>query len=360
LLLGTQQSSWAPYSEPDGPKRHDFNEVTVSFSKQSRWELRNMKGYVVILECGFALLCALMILGLSPVSPCWSQKTGKKREKYWNPAGGAPRIIRRAQLEYGKQNYERALVLYKEALETLPEGYLSGFGAANIHFEIGTCYTQLQRYNEAIAAIRKSDSFYPDPDYLATHCAWLGMVYSRIEDYSTAEQYWQKATERDPTQSVYYAGLANNSVRLGHYDKAQKAIDQGRRLAATPDAQDAFKEAQIIIYLAKGNYAELQRLTGDARLLGAYLLDTQSGSILINCVFRGGPAQLAGLATGDIIESLNGKSVKNVNDFFAALAAVPFAATAVIRIKRDLTSQDKYVIAGAPTNLPELAATAKK
>ena len=32
----------------------------------------------------------------------------------------------------------------------------------------------------------------------------------------------------------------------------------------------------------------MHRLTGDARLLGAYLLDTQSGAIVINYIFQGG------------------------------------------------------------------------
>jgi tetratricopeptide (TPR) repeat protein len=302
-----------------------------------------------------ALLIALMILGLFPVSPGRAQKTSKKREKFWNPSGGAPPIIRRAHQEYEKQNYERALALYREALETLPEGYLSGFGEANIHFEIGTCYTQLHRYDEAIAAIQKSDSLYPEPDYLATHCAWLGMVYSRMENYSKAEEHWRKATERDPTQSVYFAGLANNCVRLGHYDKAQKAIDQGRKTAASADAQEAFKEAQIIVHLAKGNYAEVHRLTGDARMLGASLLDTPSGEILIDYLFQGGPAQLAGMAAGDIIESLNGRSVRSVNEFFTVLDVMPFASTVVMRIKRNHAAQDMHVIAGVPPNLPELA-----
>lgn len=312
----------------------------------------------MIFTCGRVLLIALMISGLLPASPCWSQKTGKKRDKFWDPAGGAPPIIRRAEHEYAKKNYARALMLYKEALETLPEEYLRGFGEANVHFEIGTCYTQLHRYGEAIEAIQKSNSHYPEPDYLATHCAWLGMVYSRMEDYSKSEQYWQKATERDPQQAVYYAGLANNSVRLGHYDKAQEAIDKGRQVAVTAEAQEDFNESQIIVYLAKGNYAEVHRLTGDARLLGAYLLDTQSGAIVVNCVFQGGPAQLAGLAAGDVIESFNGKSVKSVNDVFTALSAVPFASTVVIRINRHLASRDTYVIAGVPPNLPELAAAA--
>jgi len=313
----------------------------------------------MILIFGRALLIALMIFSLLPAPPCWSQKAGRKRDKFWDPAGGAPAIIRRAQHEYEIENYERALMLYKEALETAPEGYLRGLGEANIHFEIGTCYTKLHRYEEAIAAIQKSNSFYPEPDFLATHCAWLGMIYSRMEDYSKAEQYWQKATEQDPKQSVYFAGLANNSVRLGHYDKAQEAIDRGRQVSATAEAPDDFKESQIIVYLAKGNYAEAHRLTGNANLLGVYLLDAQSGAILVNYVFQGGPAHLAGLAAGDIIESVNGKSVKNVNSFFTALAAVPLASTVVIRINRHLVSQDKYVIAGIPPNLPELAAAAK-
>ena len=287
-----------------------------------------------------------MCCRLHPAGP---RRAARKREKFWNPSGGAPPIIRQAQHEYEKRNYERALRLYKEALETLPEGYLHGYGEANIHFDIGTCYTRLHRYDEAIAAIKKSDSFYPDPDYLATHCAWLGMIYSRMEDYSKSEQYWQKATERDPRQLIYYAGLANNSVRLGHYDKAQEAIDRGREVAGTKDVPDDFMESQIMVYLAKGNYAEAHHLTGDDKLLGAYLLDTQSGAILVNHVFQGGPAQLAGLAAGDIIESFNGKSVKSVNEFFSALSPVPFASTVVIRIKRHLVSQDMYVVAGVPT-----------
>ncbi len=307
---------------------------------------------------GRVLLVALVISGLLPASPCWPQRTGKKREEFWNPAGGAPPIIRRAEQEYAKEKYARALMLYKEALVTLPENYLSGFGEANIHFEIGTCYTRLHRYREAIEAIQKSNSFYPEPDYLATHCAWLGMVYSRMEDYSKSEQYWQKATERDPQQALYFAGLANNSVRLGHYDTAQEAIDKGRRVAVTAEAQEDFRESQIIVFLAKGNYAEAHRLAGDARLLGAYLLDTQSGAILVNYVFRGGPAQLAGLAAGDLIESFNGKSVKRVDDVFNALSAVPFASTIVIRTRRQLASRDTYVVAGVAPNLPELAAAA--
>jgi len=173
-----------------------------------------------------------------------------------------------------------------------------------------------------------------------------------MEDYSKSEQYWQKATERDPQQAVFYAGLANNSVRLGHYDKAQEAINKGRQVAATAEAREDFKESQIIVYLAKGNYAEVHRLTGDARMLGASLLDTPSGKILVDYLFQGGPAQLAGMAAGDIIESLNGKSVRTVNEFFTALDAVPFASRVVIRIQRNNASQDIHVIAGVPANLP--------
>lgn len=305
---------------------------------------------------GRLLLLALMIFAL----PAWPQNSGKKREKFWDPTSGAPPIIRRAEREYSKGNYTRALALYKEALETLPENYLHGMGEANIHFEIGTCYTKLHRYSDAVEAVRKSDSLYPYPDYLATHCAWLGMVYSRMEDYTRSELYWQKATERDPQQSTYYAGLANNSVRLGHYDKAQEAIDKGRQVAVTADAKEEFNEAQIIVHLAKGNYQEAHRLTGDARVLGAHLLDAGSGEVAVNYVFEGGPAHLAGLAAGDKIECVNGKPVKSVNEVFSALSSVPFAATAAVRINRQNASRNVFVVAGIPASLPDLAAAARR
>jgi tetratricopeptide (TPR) repeat protein len=132
------------------------------------------------------LLLALMIACLLPVLPCYLQTAARKRDTYWNPAEGAPLIIRRARQAYEERNYGRALELYQEALETVPEQYLAGCGAPNIHFDIGTCYAKLKRYREAIAAIETSNSFYPEPYYLATHCAYLGMMYGRIEDYCDA------------------------------------------------------------------------------------------------------------------------------------------------------------------------------
>jgi tetratricopeptide (TPR) repeat protein len=303
------------------------------------------------------LFVALMIAGLLPAPPCHPQRAARKRDTYWNPAEGAPEIIRRARQAYEERSYERALQLYQEALETVPEQYLAGYGAPNIHFDIGTCYAKLGRYREAIAAIEKSNSLYPEPDYMATHCAYLGMIYSRMEDYARSEEYWQKATERDPTQAVYFAGLANNSVRLGHYDKAQEAIDKGLRVAAL-ETRDYFTEAQLIVHLAGRDYAAAHRIAGRSRTLGASLIDAQSGAVQVNFVFPGGPAHLAGLAAGDVVESLDGNPVRNLDSFDAAIAAVPFASTVEIRLKRNGAVHVKRFVAGIPANLPELAAAA--
>jgi tetratricopeptide (TPR) repeat protein len=320
--------------------------------------LRQPKDMVMVSKCGRHLLFAVIIGCVLSASPLLSQGGRMKKEAFWDPASGSPAIIRQAQQAYDKQKYMRALSLYRQALETLPENYLSGFGAANIHFEIGTCYTKLRRYTEAIAAIQKSDSYYPDPYYMPTHCAWLGMVYSRMENYEKSEFFWQKAIEKDPSQSVYFAGMANNSVRLGHYDKAQKAIDQGRRIAPTGDAQEDFKEAQLIVHLAKGNYAEASRMAAKEKMLGMSLLDTDSGAIQVNFVFQGGPAQLAGIATGDIVQSVNGKPARSVIEILNALKEIPFASTVIFRVNRNQSSLEARVIVGIPPNLPELASAA--
>jgi tetratricopeptide (TPR) repeat protein len=318
---------------------------------------RNGEGNAVTLMR--MLLVAMMIAGLLPVPPCHPQSAARKRDTYWNPAEGAPAIIKQARQAYEERNYERALELYREALETVPEQYLAGYGAPNIHFDIGTCYAKLRRYREAIAAIEKSNSFYPEPDYMPVHSAYLGMMYSRIEDYARSEHYWQKAADSDPTQAVYFAGLANNAVRLGHYDKAQEAIDRGLRVADV-ETRDYFTEAQLIVHLAGGDYAAAHRVAGEARTLGASLIDTESGVIQVNFVFPGGPAHLAGMAAGDLVEALNGTPVRDSHAFSGALAAAPFASSVEIRLKRNGAPLVKRAVAGIPANLPELAAAASR
>ncbi|NWG14519.1 MAG: hypothetical protein HXY20_13410 [Acidobacteria bacterium] len=75
------------------------------------------------------------------------------------------------------------------------------------------------------------------------------------------------------------------------------------------------------------------------------------------------------MVTGSIASSLQGEPrsthdidiVVNLPQKKAhALDAVPFASVVEIRLKRDLASHVRHVVAGVPANLPELAAAARQ
>jgi tetratricopeptide (TPR) repeat protein len=273
------------------------------------------------------------------------------------PQGQPPPVVQRANDEYGKGNFKEAAALYQDALNHPPPEYgeMPPQFKSYLCIQIGACYVQLNRFDEAVEVLKKSISFYEYPQAYN----WLGRAYIMMPDYPEAARHYQKAIELDPESCVNYASLAIAASRSGQDDVAQKAIDGSRGKKCADDDQYALRSAQLLPLLAKGKYNDAHGLVGDSNTIGVDLKVTPE-AVGILYLFQGGPAQLAGLAVGDTFEAIDGKPIHSTEALIAALDAVPFGSTAAIRINRNGGIQEKYVVVGIPPNLAELAAAVNR
>jgi len=272
-------------------------------------------------------------------------------------AAQKPPVVQQADTELGKGNYEGALALYKDAVDH-PSPEFSAWTSENkgiLYNSIGACLVQLNRLDEAIPAFITAASLFQNA---APHL-WLGLAYINRQNFQEASRSFQKAIGLDPNLCDGYAGLAHASSRLGQYDVAERAVESSRGKACSDNSQMDLNVSMGLVYLSKGMYDEASRVIGNSNLIGVDFY-AGTGVPYIAYVFQGGPAQLAGLAVGDTIESFNGLSISSVAAFNALLMWVQFGSKVAIRINRNGASQDKYVIVGIPPNLPELAAAANR
>jgi len=82
----------------------------------------------------------------------------------------------------------------------------------------------------------------------------------------------------------------------------------------------------------------------------AFGLETPQG-VLINEIEEGFPAEKAGLRRGDIITSINGKNIKNTNDFRVHVGHLPPGAILKLKVIRDGKPLDIEATTKAPTNI---------
>jgi Do/DeqQ family serine protease len=79
----------------------------------------------------------------------------------------------------------------------------------------------------------------------------------------------------------------------------------------------------------------------------------ETRGVLVNSVRSGGPAEKAGIKTGDVILQLNGKDTNDANDLRNRVASVPPGSDATLTIQRNGATQQVHVRLGTLT--PETA-----
>ncbi|MCX5904059.1 MAG: trypsin-like peptidase domain-containing protein, partial [Proteobacteria bacterium] len=97
-------------------------------------------------------------------------------------------ILSTAMFYYIKNDYEKALPLFKQYLQTHPH-------SADAWFFIGVCYGELGRYQEAIQACKEAIRL--KPDYIDAHYN-LGIAYLRSDRYQEATQAYKQAIRLKP------------------------------------------------------------------------------------------------------------------------------------------------------------------
>jgi len=66
--------------------------------------------------------------------------------------------------------------------------------------------------------------------------------------------------------------------------------------------------------------------------LGIQIVDTNGAGVLVQGVTAGGPAAKAGLASGDLITSVNGKRTPTIDDFTSVVSELKPGKTVALEI----------------------------
>ena len=108
-------------------------------------------------------------------------------------------------------------------------------------------------------------------------------------------------------------------------------------------------------------YDDAHRLTGDRNMIGVDIRQTLGKTVRIVHVFDGlRRPKWPALRSEMFLKLSNGTPIHSMGNLGATLKSVPFSSTAVIRVIRNGSVQEKNVVIGIPSNLPELSAAANR
>jgi tetratricopeptide (TPR) repeat protein len=273
------------------------------------------------------------------------------------------KTAREAEARAKQGDAETALRLYQQAAAASPQDWFA-------LLRMGEFYRLLGRDQEAISVLNKSNAI------LETSFAYesMGAAYFRESDYGRATQSYQKALLLCPESADLYSRAAVAFYQMGNYDEAIRAIETGLQkpplqLVANPapgslEQQDQWNKAALNdtltdVYVARGMYAEASKRLGEKKIIGIEAAEAQEG-IRVARVLKGYPAQLAGLAPGDILVTFNGEALAGVKvaDFAGRIVQAPaFGAEVKATVDRGGKQYDAMIIVGVT---PDLAAAAAR
>ena len=81
--------------------------------------------------------------------------------------------------------------------------------------------------------------------------------------------------------------------------------------------------------------------------------------VLVSDVFKGDPADKAGIKVGDIITEINGKTIKDTHELFLTIASLHVGEKAIIKGLRDGKEISFQVVVAERKDKPEIALTKK-
>jgi len=173
------------------------------------------------------------------LSQIYGQLAQLTAQRVWNLDANSYRSRQLLGEAYeARENYERALVEYREALRLNPR-------APGLHYSIGHAYWQMKRFQEAIPEMEKElalNPYHPSANYV------LGHIYLYQRQVERAVPYLQVAVEAEPN---FVEARKQWGKALSLLDHNQKALDE-LKLAAAADPED-----DSVHYLLAGVYKKM-------------------------------------------------------------------------------------------------------
>jgi TPR repeat protein len=138
--------------------------------------------------------------------------------------------------ELWQENWSAALTYFQKATEKNSDN-------ADAWFQLGYCYGELGRYQEAIEAYKQAIRIKPD---LAEAHLMLGVAYGKLGRYQEAIEAHKQAIRIEPNFAEAHYNLGVTYDKLGRYQEAIEAYKQAIRIK--PDNAEAHLMLGVAYY----------------------------------------------------------------------------------------------------------------
>ncbi len=154
------------------------------------------------------------------------------------------KMIAKGNIEFGKKNFEEAIVYYKKALDINPNSW-------EAYYDIALCKGKLGNDTGAINAYTSAAKINPNDNvniYINR-----GNHYITIKDYQGAIADFKKAIELNPSNEELYISMGASYRSFGNAEEAIKSFSQA--IKVNPKSIAAFSERGYT-YLVSKKYQE--------------------------------------------------------------------------------------------------------
>jgi len=189
-------------------------------------------------------------------------------------------------------------------------------------------------YDQAIKHYKDALTYAPNDSVIWSNLGW---AYLQKGNYDEAVRDFNKALELNPKKkdSLKDAlrGKAFSYLGLGDKDTALNLIKQAKLSSDYNNNYDL-----SLIYYAMGDKEKAWEYRGGKGMVGIEVKGYKKGSSIVVKVVKtiaGGPAEKAGILTGDVIIRLDDKDVAGLMDFVSKARTLVPGTTAKIKVLRE-------------------------
>lgn len=233
-------------------------------------------------------------------------------------AGGVNKSdLERGVASYRSGDYESALASFSEALKRDPD-------QGGTRTWLGWTHLRLKQYDEGMVQFALSNTIQESG---FNHWG-LGEIQALKHDYARALASYEQALALGQDFSGVYEGLGNCLCALGRHEEADAAFSKavqrtvseantGAGPKFSPAAtrlllEQKVRMAWVKCCLSRGDHAKASGILGPKPFLGIAIQASPEG-VEVNDVWKGSPAEKAGLRPGDILIRFDGRALQGVS-----------------------------------------------
>lgn len=229
---------------------------------------------------------------------------------------------------FNKGNYENAISHFNNSLELKPNDHSSLQGRAY-------CYSYTDNYERSIEDFDSALRLKPQDWSSFQGRAWsyyhIGNYERAIKDFNTARENIEP-NNKSGLRKIF-RGKAFSYLGLGDVETAVNLIKNAKAALDYDTSYDL-----SLIYYVIGDKEKAWEYRGGKGMIGVEVKDYKKGTVAGVEVVRtaeGGPAEKAGMLTGDVITKLDGMDIVEVRDVVKKAIRLAPGTTAMVRILRE-------------------------